>query len=70
MGKMLDYIKNRQVGIVVIHENNTPPLHWRLGRVIETMKGSNGNIRVIMVKTLTKTLKKSITKVCSLPNID
>ncbi|XP_030746008.1 uncharacterized protein LOC115874849, partial [Sitophilus oryzae] len=40
--------------LVVIKEENQPPLKWSLGRVIEVYPGKDGTVRVATVKTSTE----------------
>ncbi|XP_062542149.1 uncharacterized protein LOC134210140 [Armigeres subalbatus] len=43
---------NLSVGtMVLIKEDNMPPLKWLLGRVVQIHAGADGNIRVVAVKT-------------------
>jgi hypothetical protein len=55
-----DYLKNlqqrfkwhRQQGmLVLIREDNLPPMSWKLAITIGTFLGSDGHIRVVTVKT-------------------
>jgi hypothetical protein len=44
---------NVDVGaLVVLIEDNFPPLQWRLGRVVQVHPGSDGVVRVVSVKTI------------------
>ncbi|XP_036146395.1 uncharacterized protein LOC118646807 [Monomorium pharaonis] len=56
--------------IVMIQDNNAPPLRWKLGRVIETHKGTDNKVRVVTLKTANGTCKRSINKLCKLPVSD
>lgn len=59
--------------MVVLKEDNQPPLTWQLARVTETHAGSDGNIRVVTVKTKDGSYRRAISKICILPirdNID
>ncbi|XP_050507556.1 uncharacterized protein LOC126885173 [Diabrotica virgifera virgifera] len=59
---------NVQLGtLVVIRQNNIPPLQWPLGRIIEVHPGSDGIVRVATVKTNSGIYKRSIVKLCPLP---
>ncbi|XP_046143095.1 uncharacterized protein LOC123988133 [Osmia bicornis bicornis] len=53
--------------LVIIKEDNSPPLRWCLGRVVQTHKGRDGVIRVVTVRTADATYKRPITKICILP---
>lgn len=52
----------REGDVVVIKEDNTPPLRWNLGRIEEASKGSDGLIRFVTVRTRTGVYKRPITK--------
>lgn len=63
--------KSLKVGdIVVLHDENLPPIKWFLGRIIITHPGNDELVRVVSVKTATSTLKRTILKVAVLPIID
>ncbi|XP_033228872.1 uncharacterized protein LOC117180482 [Belonocnema kinseyi] len=53
--------------MVVIKEDNLPPLHWKLGRIVAIHPGPDGIIRVATVKTDTGEYKRCIKKLCPLP---
>lgn len=53
--------------LVLLKDDNTPPLEWRRGRIVELYPGSDGVVRVVAVKTPSSTLKRSITKLVRLP---
>lgn len=53
--------------LVIIKEDNLPPLHWRLGRVTEIHPGKDGIVRVASVKTRSGVFKRAISKLCVLP---
>lgn len=54
--------------LVVLIDDNLPPMKWKLGRVVSTFPGDDGLIRVVDVKTSTGIFKRGITKVCRLPS--
>lgn len=59
---------NISVGtLVLLKEDKLPPLKWKLGRVIEIHAGSDGNIRVVTVKTQDGQYQRAISKICVLP---
>jgi len=59
---------NLRVGdLVVLREENLPPLKWKLGRVEELHLGSDGLIRVVSVRTENGLFKRAIVKLCKLP---
>ena len=53
--------------MVVVKEDNLPPLHWKLGRIIATHPGPDGIIRVATVKTDMGEYKRCIKRLCPLP---
>lgn len=53
--------------LVVVKQENTPPLHWPLGRIVETHPGKDGVVRVVTIKTARGTLKRPLVKLCPLP---
>ncbi|XP_058448802.1 uncharacterized protein LOC131428774 [Malaya genurostris] len=60
--------ENLTVGsMVVLKDENLPPLKWQLGRVAELHPGSDGNIRVITVRTKDGSYRRGISKICVLP---
>ncbi|XP_050313689.1 uncharacterized protein LOC126748481 [Anthonomus grandis grandis] len=69
--KWLKPLPNLQVNdLVLIKEDDTPPLKWPLGRIIETMPGKDGKVRVVKLRTQHGVYTRSIAKVCPLPNSD
>ncbi|XP_055539494.1 uncharacterized protein LOC129726607 [Wyeomyia smithii] len=56
-----------QPGQLVLLKENSPPLQWPLGRIIETIPRRDGHIRVVVVKTTTGKYKRAITEVAALP---
>ncbi|XP_055645590.1 uncharacterized protein LOC129782412 [Toxorhynchites rutilus septentrionalis] len=53
--------------MVVLKEDNTPPLKWHLGRVTEIHAGPDGNVRVVTVRTKYGSFRRAISKICILP---
>ncbi|XP_043471057.1 uncharacterized protein LOC122504184 [Leptopilina heterotoma] len=53
--------------MVLLKEDNVPPLRWPLGRITEIFPGEDGLIRVITVKTHAGTYKRSTRGVARLP---
>lgn len=67
--KWVSETKNIKKGdLILLKEDNIPPLHWNLGRVVETHPGHDGLTRVVTIKTATSTLKRPIVKICALPS--
>lgn len=53
--------------LVIIKEDNIPPLKWKLGRVIELHTGTDEFVRVATIRTSSGNVKRSISKICKLP---
>lgn len=53
--------------MVLLKDDQLPPCHWMLGRILKTYPGNDDKVRVVDVKTCKETYKRSITKVCALP---
>ncbi|KAJ0175356.1 hypothetical protein K1T71_009497 [Dendrolimus kikuchii] len=56
--------------LVLIKEENLPPLKWRLGRVLQTFTGKDGISRVADVKTAAGIIQRSFSKICPLLQLD
>lgn len=54
-------------GLVVLREDNIPPLHWPLGRIEALHPGADGVVRVVSVRTVRGVLKRPVKRVCVLP---
>ncbi|XP_059045891.1 uncharacterized protein LOC131841587 [Achroia grisella] len=55
--------------MVIIKDDNHPPLHWQIGRVVELHPGPDGLVRVATVRTDKDNLiKRPLVKLCPLPN--
>lgn len=53
--------------LVVIHDENLPPMRWALGRIIAVHPGTDNVTRVVTLRTATGELKRPISKICLLP---
>ncbi|XP_030752295.1 uncharacterized protein LOC115879542 [Sitophilus oryzae] len=53
--------------MVLMKEDNLPPMFWPLGRIIEVHPGSDSIVRVVSVKTKNGVFKRAISKICVLP---
>ena len=53
--------------MVVLVEDNLPPLSWRMGRICDVHPGDDGQIRVVSVKTTNGIVQRTVKKVCLLP---
>lgn len=59
---------NIKVGtLVLIKEDNLPPLKWSVGRVSEVHTGADNVVRVVTLKTSSGTFKRAVQKVCPFP---
>ncbi|XP_062713695.1 uncharacterized protein LOC134290550 [Aedes albopictus] len=59
---------NIEIGtLVLVKEDNLPPLKWRYGRIIRVCRGTDNNIRVVVVRTADGEYTRSISKICVLP---
>ncbi|XP_055714894.1 uncharacterized protein LOC129809063 [Phlebotomus papatasi] len=54
--------------LVVILEDNVPPLSWILGRIIDVHPGRDGHVRVAKVKTQTGIYTRAITRLARPPD--
>ncbi|XP_018376008.1 PREDICTED: uncharacterized protein LOC108769486 [Trachymyrmex cornetzi] len=53
--------------MVLIKEDNTPPLHWPLGRILEVHPGDDGIVRAATIKTTKGIFKRTANKLSLLP---
>lgn len=53
--------------VVLIRDENLPPLRWRLGRVQTITSGGDGVIRVAEVRTVGGTYSRAVRQLCPLP---
>lgn len=53
--------------LVLIQEDNTSPLNWRLGRVAALFPGSDGLSRVADIDTVRGRIRRALTRLCPLP---
>lgn len=53
--------------LVLIREEKVPPSKWVIGRVLQTMPGDDGKVRVVLLKTAHGTIKRPIVKLSTLP---
>lgn len=56
--------------LVVLMEPNEPPAVWKLGRITKTHPGTDGEIRVVTVKTSNSEIRRPINKICVLPSVE
>lgn len=61
-------IENLSVNdLVLLREDNIPPLKWPLARIFEIMPSSDGKVRVVKLRTNDGIFTRSISKLCPLP---
>lgn len=53
--------------MVLIKETNSPPMCWKLGRIVDIHPDKTGVIRVVSIKTPTSVVKRATSQVCVLP---
>ncbi|XP_008188319.1 uncharacterized protein LOC103310776 [Acyrthosiphon pisum] len=53
--------------MVVVIDSQSPPLLWRLGRVIELLPGSDGHVRVARILTRAGVVTRPVVKLVKLP---
>ncbi|XP_051155781.1 uncharacterized protein LOC127278227 [Leptopilina boulardi] len=53
--------------LVLLRQDDLPPAHWLLGRIIECHTGPDNLIRVVKVKTAHSEFVRPISKLCLLP---
>lgn len=55
------------ITLVLIKDDNLPPLKWRLGRVVEVYTGKDGVSRVAKIRTASGEVQRAFSKICPLP---
>lgn len=53
--------------MVLLKDENQPPLKWQMARVIQVICGDDGVARVVMVRTSSGVVKRAVAKVAVLP---
>lgn len=53
--------------LVLIKDENSTPLEWLRGRVIEVYKGSDNVVRSVKLRTQRGELVRPVVKLCKLP---
>lgn len=54
--------------LVLVHEDNIPPQKWLMGRIVQTINGRDGRIRVADIKTTKGVIRRPIHKLALLLN--
>lgn len=61
-------VHNLSIGdLVLLKEDNLPPLHWPRGRITELVYGDDGAVRVVVIRTVRGTIKRPVNRVARLP---
>lgn len=53
--------------VVLLKEDNSPPLKWPLARITEVIPGPDGKVRLVRVRSGDGSFTRSISKICPLP---
>ncbi|KAH8266537.1 hypothetical protein KR026_007333, partial [Drosophila bipectinata] len=53
--------------VVLVKDENLPPMKWPLARIMELIPGRDGIFRVAVIKTSSGITKRAVTKLCLLP---
>ncbi|XP_049878925.1 uncharacterized protein LOC126375884 [Pectinophora gossypiella] len=53
--------------LVVVKDDQLPPLKWRLGRIVAVHPGPDGIVRVADIRTTTGIIRRAFSKLCPLP---
>ncbi|XP_062715774.1 uncharacterized protein LOC134291696 [Aedes albopictus] len=53
--------------MVVLKDEERPPLKWQLGRVTDVHAGEDMNVRVVTVKTKDGSYRRAVSRICVLP---
>ncbi|RVE45641.1 hypothetical protein evm_009754 [Chilo suppressalis] len=53
--------------LVLIKEDNLPPLKWRLGKILSVFPGKDGVLRVASIRTANGVIDRAFPKICPLP---
>lgn len=66
--KWFNHSENVKIGdLVLIVDENSIPLHWKRGRIIEVFPGKDNVIRSVKLKTQSGELIRPVVKLCKLP---
>lgn len=56
--------------LVILKDDNLPPLKWQLGRVVSLHPGTDNQCRVVSVKVQNGIVKRALSRVCVFPKND
>jgi hypothetical protein len=69
--KWKDIQPNAPIGdVVLLKEDNLPPLVWKKAVISDIHTGRDGLTRVVMLTTSKETLKRPVTKICLFLKLD
>ncbi|XP_036347061.1 uncharacterized protein LOC118756403 isoform X2 [Rhagoletis pomonella] len=57
----------QQGAMVLLKDDNLPPLKWTLGRIERSFTGDDGYVRAAIIRTASGLVKRAITKIAVLP---
>ncbi|XP_045777393.1 uncharacterized protein LOC123875556 isoform X2 [Maniola jurtina] len=55
-------------GLVLLKDDQLPPLKWKLGRIVTLYPGADGISRVADIRTSTGIVRRAFSKICPLPD--
>lgn len=64
---LLDNLSPSCDTIVLLKEDNLPPLYWSIGKIVELHSGLDGRCRIVSVRTKHGIVKRALSKICPLP---
>ncbi|XP_066261289.1 uncharacterized protein [Euwallacea similis] len=53
--------------LVLVKDDNAPPMRWKLGKIVEVFRGKDRVARVAYIKTQSGIIKRCFSKICPLP---
>lgn len=56
--------------LVLLKDENLPPMSWQLGRIMEVIPGKDDKVRVVLVRVRGGIVRRAIHKICPLPQVD
>lgn len=62
-----NYNSLKEGAIVLVKDDNTPPMKWKMGKVITVFPGTDKIARVALIKTEFGLIKRCFSKICPLP---
>nr|CAH7736537.1 unnamed protein product [Callosobruchus chinensis] len=59
--------ENLKPGMLVLLHENSPPLRWKMGRIMDVHPGCDNVVRVVSIRTAHGILKRAVTRISVLP---